>query len=624
MQPTKLEDDARFPSYQRASFPDGSTMLVPRAAGTALLSAGSQATAQASPNMSMPGPVASFSPPGGAPPAPPPAAQDFTPAPQPQAPPTFQVSSQPERRAVDPMDPRTGLYLSDYRDANRPVYVPGRPSVDPHKIVASQVAVPVHRTTQTTTGPGFDPEAVQRYQELEQKAAITHGEAQMLDAHNREQIAQMTATSLAELQAKQQAEQHAAESFYRANMSALEGEARQIAATKIDPDQATRGMSGWQTIGLAIAAGLSGYSNPHGQNQVLNLISQKIDRNIAAQEMNLRTRQGANQSALGRMAQQWGSIEAGRAALKVREFEIAKAKLEATAAQMGLPGDHAKVQGMLQSLDAAQAKDRMALEQAARGQTVVSEQSGYMMPQKAQPGYYRGPTDKEYESRIDRAQGRASKGAEIVGKGLENQTKEGELLGVIPTKEQAQERQQVATRQEHLGTAMSEIANLRTNVHQILSRGGITEDAQGNAHHHGIPGVGMGYNVLSRVPFFGPELADLAASTVGGKDALTIRQQAQEALTYKIKEASGAAFSAAEAERHAKALGQAFLAGEDTFAQALTNFNRAIDEKEHSLRAGAGRAASQSYDADKASLEQEAAASKAGIRGTYRGTVATK
>jgi proline racemase len=68
-------------------------------------------------------------------------------------------------------------------------------------------------------------------------------------------------------------------------------------------------------------------------------------------------------------------------------------------------------------------------------------------------------------------------------------------------------------------------------------------------------------------------------------------------------------------------LGQAALAGEDTFAQAMVNFRKSLDEKEQSLRAGAGLSASRAYDAAKGQLKDEARFSKAGIVGKYEGTV---
>jgi hypothetical protein len=618
--PTSVLDDPQYPGYAKVSFVDGSSVRVPRDRALALLGPNSGALAQ---NMT-PNPVASFQPPEAERPAPPQNVTDAAAPPIQSATPAAAVSPPPpERRqqVADPLDPRTGLRLSEYREAARPVYVPGTPGFDPNRVKASQVLVPVQRTTQVQQGRPYDAEAVADWQRKELEAKQYEAHAQLLDAENRVKTGQLTAQTLAEIEQKQRSEQAAREAAYSDRMNVLTQEARQIAQTPIDTEAYGKSLSGWQTIGLALAAGLTGYATRGGPNQILAMIGDKISQNIHAQEVQLRNRQDANRSELGRLAQEWGSLEAGRAALKVREVETAKAKLEATALSMGLPVESAKVQGMMSALDAIQAKERDQLKQAALGTTTTSEAGQFLTPRKATAGYYRQPTDKEFESRIDKTQGRVAKGQEIIGKNLDNQGTEAELLGVKPTKEQAAEQQQVAQRQEHLGKGLSEIANLRTNVNQILSRGGITEDKEGNAHHHGIPGVGMGYNVLSRVPFFGDQLADLAASTVGGKDALTIRQQAEEALTYKIKEASGAAFSQAEAERHAKALGKAFVAGEDSFAQALVNFNRALDEKEQSLRAGAGMAASRSYDADKAKLREESDAAKAGIRGTYRGTV---
>lgn len=545
-------------------------------------------------------------------------------APQaPQAPIPIQSQTQPEavNAARGQMTPY-GLPLQDVQAlASRPVYQPGRAAYDPKKVIAAQVAVPTGMQTQVTGAKPFDRDTYEDAQAKEREAQQLKADADMLAASNDARTQQALASELQNINADQQAKQRAAEDRYNAGMIQLTNEAKQVASKEVKVDRVFENMSGLQKMLFAISAGLFGGATHGRSNQTLDMMQNLMNADINAQQNQINREQGNADNALARLSHQWGSIEAGRSALKVQQMEVLKQKLAAQASEVGTARAKANADAQAKLLEAQQQRELAVLQSAARGQVTETTVSQMQVPVKGTAGGLRNPTEAEVDKRISREQALRKGGGEIIGAGLKNEAQAAELRGDIPSDKQLKLDENISQRQEHLGKALSEVASLRTAVDTVVDKGGITEDEQGYAKHKGIPGVGLGYNVLEKIPLIGKELAAVAANTIGGKDASIVRNQSMEALTYKIKEASGAAFSEAEAARHAQALGQAALAGEDTFAQAMVNFRKALVEKEQSLRAGAGLPASRAYDRAKGQLRDESQASKAGIVGKYEGTV---
>ena len=537
---------------------------------------------------------------------------------QPQDPsPEYQQAQGAARSQMTPY----GLPLQDVQAiASRPVYQPGRAAYDPNKEIATQVAVPTGVQTQTTGAKPFDKDVYLEAQTKEREAQQAKADADMLAASNDAATQRAMAHELQGIQSDQQAKQQAAEDRYNSNMLQLTGDAQKVAMKETKPDRVFENMSGLSKMLFAISAGLNGYATQGKSNATLDMMQNMMAADINAQQNQINREQGQADNALSRLSHQWGSLEAGRSALKVQQLEVIKQKLGAQAAEIGTARAKANADAQAKLLEAQQMRELAVLQNAARGQTTETTVSQMRTPISGAAGGLRAPTEAEIDKRITREQTLRKSGQDIVGGGLKNEAAAAELNGAIPNDKQMKLDENIAQRQEHLGKSLSEIANLRTNVDTVISKGGITEDEQGYAKHNGIPGIGMWYNALEKIPVFGKELASLAANAAG-KDSSIVRNQSMEALTYKIQEASGAAFSEAEAARHAQALGQAALAGEDTFAQAMVNFRKSLDEKEQSLRAGAGLSASRAYDAAKGQLKDEARFSKAGIVGKYEGTV---
>lgn len=626
----KITDHPEIPSAVLVSTPDGGRITVPRDRLPQLGLAASGATAQ---NMSTPEPMMSVS-------APvteatlqrtTPSVSDVGPSMSMAPAPAENMSMVNASYASDaPKEQETQLYQQPQRqptaqelliDELQSGYkrVAGTKAFDPVKYDASQKAVRAGQTTQVQGAREFDPGAVEQYQQWEKEAFETGVKASQMQAENDVATQKIAAEENAKLLAKQAEEQKAMEDSYNSRVASLQDEAKAIGAKQVDPKRVFSSMGTFQKLMLVAASGLSGYATKGQKNVALEQMEATIDRDVRAQEQQLQNSKSNVDNALSRLSQEWGSILAGKAALRVEQREALKHRLGAIAAETGQQAAMVKAQAAIQALDAQQAKDFETLRVASMGETTTATQARFMAPRAATAGGLVRKSLKERAADLQTAQ-KIEQGDISNEEGtLKNIERRKSLSGEVPSEVEAKN---IPHAREQLGKGLAEVANLRTNVEQIMSRAGITVDKDGNAVHGSIPGVGIGYSVLEKYPVIGKELAAVAASAFGGKDGAVIRNQAMEALTYKIKEASGAAFSKDEAALHALALGQGLLQGEDAFAQALVNFQRSLDEKEASLRAGAGIAASRSYDASKQVVDAERDYARSGVRGAYRGTVA--
>jgi hypothetical protein len=526
----------------------------------------------------------------------------------------------PRQQVIDPMTPY-GVPLSVVADiANARKAVPGRAAYDPRAVVAAQVPVPVQRQMQTVGAQPFDPEKLAEIHRKETEAADLNAEASQMQAANNLQIQHAMYSEAQDIAQQQAAKQRAAEDQYARGMSQLTQEAQAVAQKQINPNRVFENMGVGQKIMLGLSAAMSGYATQGRENPAMQYVMKLVDNDIRAQQNQIERQQGTADNALARLSQQWGGIQAGAAALRVQQLEVGKQRALAMGAELGTPIAQARSQALAAQLEAAQQRELVTLQNAARGQVTQTEVAQMQIPVKGQAGGYVPLTYEEKMKRLKQQQDLYKGGYENVGLGLKNETEANQLAQGFGSEKQ---QMQAAERQEHLGKSLSEMAYLNQNIDQIMSHGGIRIGQDGKAIHGDIPGVGMGYNLIAAIPFFGKDLAQMAAG-MNGPDAAIVRHQAEEALTYKIRDASGAAFSTQEAEKHARALAAGFLAGPDAFAQAMVNFQSAVREKELSLRAGAGVEVSDAYDRSYSTLKSRQQQKQQGIQGNYTGTVIQK
>ena len=446
-----IEDLQDTPGAARVSFDDSSSMVVPKSVLPPQLQLQSSgATAQLmseDPGMSRsdaapPGPAMSSAPsPAPAPVsvgpssegeflskygAPTPAPQPMQPmqAPEPQQQPQMEILSSTERaaRALE----------SPYR------YVPGSPAFDPKKEAAKRSAVPVSQTEARTGMRDYDPQAVSYYQTLESMAASTKAEADKLQADNQLKQQQMLADQQNRFIQQQVVEQKAQEDAYNSKMQGLEQEAKAVAQREINPDRVFQNQSVFQTLGFAVAAGLTARANPGGPNQVLSMIEKRVDTDIRAQEHDILNSKSAVDNALSRQQAQWGSIQNAKSALKVQQYEALKQKIMASSAEVGTKVASLNADAMLTALSAKQAQEAEKLRVESKGVGSVSTASAMMSPRAATSGGLRPKTADQYSKDVGKAAELRDKSATTEGKQLGNLEKRAELTGAIPGKASAE------------------------------------------------------------------------------------------------------------------------------------------------------------------------------------------
>jgi hypothetical protein len=385
--------------------------------------------------------------------------------------------------------------------------VPGRPAFDPQKEAAKRSPVPMAQTVQQTGGQDFDPNAIRDYQKLEIDAAQKHAEADAL-RHQSELVTQQgLAREVIDLASQQQVRQKAAEDNYRVRMDSLTADAQKVASQEVNPNRVFDNMNAFSKLLFVVASGIGGMAT-HGQRNIIGeQMSKRIDQDIHAQEVTLaQKRQGAD-NALGRLSQEWGSLEAGRAALRVQQFEAVKQRVQAQALELASPAARANSEAILQDITARQAKELEQLRVASQGQISVGTQSAMMAPRAASAGGLAMKTPQEMLHGVQAAQGIRKNEAEIGEKSLSNLEKRGELTGAVPGK-----ASKVVT---EYGEKRAEIMDTINMARQFMARNDVRKDKDGNwVPTKGIAGVGFGTSVY-------PESMD---SNAGQTNLQQIRQ----------------------------------------------------------------------------------------------------
>jgi hypothetical protein len=629
-----VEPHPAIPGASLVRFRDGSTIPAPSSIASKFdpKLAASGATAQNATPVNDQGDPAKWFAPEQSRPDPQPVATDalppnMTPAPSFPEPPTF-AAVQPQaplRQAPMTADPDTGLPLPVLQRIYSPRYVSGTSGYDPAKDDASRKAVRESQTEQRSGVQAWDEEARTNNLINQRMAIQSDAEAKSLAAQSELQAQHLYAADIHRQAQEERARQQALEDSWRGEQYRLDAEAKAVASREVDPGRIFRsGGTAFSMIGLAVAAALKGYATSGRDSSVADQVQRMIERDVSAQESDMTRQKGRVDNALARNAQRYGSIEAGRSALRAQQAQAALARFNVMRLDLGQNAQNAQIEADRQKLESMVYDNFEQLKSLAMGTTTTAVASAMKSPHAATSGYWRNPNDNEVAQGISQWQGIQGRGADIMGKRLTNEGKDLDneftrTRGMTP-EQAAKADESMRTRVEHLGKGQAELSGMRNQVDQVISLAGITEDKDGTAHHKGIPGVGVGYNLAAANPLLsyllgGKETAKAFIADFIDPRGGRIRRAGSELLTAKIKDASGAVFSDAEAERHATALGQGLSQGEDAFAQAVVDFRRALTKKELELKAGAGTDAVEQYRRDKAALSSEDAELMSAVRG---------
>lgn len=289
-------------------------------------------------------------------------------------------------------------------------YAPGHAAFDPNKYNQSLGVVRTGQQTVTDKGHPVDEDQLNRVQNLQLEAADKLAQASNIKADaERMQAAQVAMGTAA--QADQQArELQAREADWKARYNTYTQQVDEANKTPVDRNRwfKNQGLAGKiaLVLGSIIQGGAMGYNKQSGPTAV----ERYIDQDIAEQQREIAAKRGGAENALARMSQEWGSLEAGRAALKIAQQKTLDTQLEAMAQYRLTPAQKAAVEGQRAQLAESMAREEMTLRAAAEGTSRVVESGQYMAPQKAQGGGVRynlkgldAATQRERENEIKEA-----------------------------------------------------------------------------------------------------------------------------------------------------------------------------------------------------------------------------
>jgi len=607
-----------IPGANLVRFADGQTMAVPASAMSAMPPG---ATAQNVPQ-SFQDVAAKY-----APEAPPQVAQDFPkapPAPTPaqggatgnwvEAPPLPQEAGGFARRQQEPVTYGDQLE-SDLRSPYK--YVSGRAGYGP-KEAEGRFAIKQGQATQQQGVKDFNPDAVRQYQQVQFEAAREKAAAEQLKYSNDLRGQELQSAGLDEIYQQKKTEIAAQERDFNLRMTDLEKQAKDVANTRIDPTRIVNDMSTWKKLTLVLASGVAGATNGSRgpNNPVMGMLQGMIAQDVKAQETAILMNKGNVDNALNRLSQQWGSLQAGKAALTALQIETMKQRIQATVGGMNSEAARMNAEGMLKELQAAQMKDLEDLRVFSAGQTNKQLTEAYMDPIKATAGGMTRKSLKERAADTKAADEIGGRRVEQDAKTLDNVAKRIKIQGSMSgTQLSSIDTRKLGT----LGQQMADMAAVDEHIATVMSEAGIV-DKNGRAEvpAGGIPGLGLGYDLLDKATGM-PSLTNRVAEMAEGKKAGIIRREALGNLITKIKEASGAAFTDKELRNHESTLAMGLAAGPEAFAQALVNFKRAVQRKREAFMAGAGPQVADAYRRNVEYEQKRARGDQTQILGPYNG-----
>jgi hypothetical protein len=159
-------------------------------------------------------------------------------------------------------------------------------------------------------------------------------------------------------------------------------------ASKSTPDTqrwfAQHGAPG--TIFAILGSMFQGYgAGLHGQFGP-SMLERFVDKDIAQQNQDIERRGMAARNKLMDLSQQYGSLEAGRAALRASQLRLADAQMQQLVQNSKSPALQAQVLATSKEMQAKIAQADYDLRAAAQGTQRVSESAQYMLPRKAIAG----------------------------------------------------------------------------------------------------------------------------------------------------------------------------------------------------------------------------------------------
>jgi hypothetical protein len=301
------------------------------------------------------------------------------PTPAPQTPPVPQSAPVPQQNDRQYLE-NLALLASTKRTA----YTPGISQEQLQKRAAKGVATP---QTETSSASGASPEALEKLQ----AAADNHVEAihdqsiaDKLQANANLDNAAADATAKRQLVEKQAAEQAAKDTDWQQKWDAFQQQ-NSPENNQVDPNRFFSRVGVLGSILAVVGSMYEAKGAALGHTQNPQTVMRLIDNDIRAQQLEMMQKGQAANNQLAQLSRQWGSLDAGRAALKTLESQALEAKLRETSAQTNDPALKAHIDAA-----AAQAvagvQEGAAQTRLANDRVASQQQSAVLYPQAAKGG----------------------------------------------------------------------------------------------------------------------------------------------------------------------------------------------------------------------------------------------
>jgi hypothetical protein len=279
-------------------------------------------------------------------------------------------------------------------------------------------------------GPNLTPEQqaelvanAERNQRLKEESTRLQGQLDIQKAEQDVALNKGKLEGLERIKARDAEIQKQAENEY--NQLRLTTEREVEESGKAEPDQSRffNSKSGWRQALMAVSVALSGYARDGGDG---GIVMRFIERDIQSQAEAIRARRGRADNALTKLSARFGSLEAGKAALRATENTIMGQQLQKQAAEFGtknaqLAAQKAQVDALARSEEYMQ-----ALKLSFVGNRQQELRTSFQDPVTAiapTAAHYRDPTPVEVDANIARKQGLYKTAAGIRGDDAEYQKK---------------------------------------------------------------------------------------------------------------------------------------------------------------------------------------------------------
>lgn len=234
----------------------------------------------------------------------------------------------------------------------------------------------------------------------------------------------------------------------RAKKDRLQAE---YAGARVDPSRMFAGVGGaFRGIGMALAAGAGavGAAMTHGPNMALDVMNRAIDRDIAAQENEIRVKGAAADNALANFTRSGLSLDQARTALKQSQLQFAAKQTAIARSTSADPTSNAKYDAIKNALDAQTLTEEEKYRQLTQGQVTKSIASSISTTHGASGGGLVALTPEQTEKQLTSEATLEGKTAETaktigeIGKGSAGKLTQGEqnVNGVIASSEDSLKR----------------------------------------------------------------------------------------------------------------------------------------------------------------------------------------